>query len=434
MAGRFNSKFKKRTSHNTSNIKTSSSPIVSKPKPQIKTSRPKPVRTTPRGETLRDNPIVSALSYNPFLPEVSAEPYDPNIGRDDKFIEQSPDEYNLKNKSDISEDTYDGYREDPNAKSLGTYNELYGGSRSNTLRYNENSAFGSSEEVIGAMSNSFIFPGTPLKPFKDNKYEDLASGDIGAHTSAYTEGTSFFIDGDANNKDPSNIGFKEGEEIPKQTPAGFEIATVTDYLANDGQGETRGSYYKPGNATPDAHQKALDLQAQYKMENEVQSFYHKNLTAGNINDDMFGQLHSKIDKYKIGKDYKDELYSFYDTKRTKYKESSAFGGYEGFGTNTTHKTGKVDGVQASNWGFGNITPNNSNKAETTKAKIDKNPLSVSEHDFANYLVSTGQNTKPGGFDKFYNGTGTGFMDLTKINDKGNKNNKPVWFDYKDLGY
>ena len=61
---------------------------------------------------------------------------------------------------------------------------------------------------------------------------------------------------------------------------------------------------------------------------------------------------------------------------------STYGGYEGLGSNTTHKTGKVDGVQASNWDFGNTTSWKPSKAEKIKAKIDKEgPLSVEKADY-----------------------------------------------------
>ena len=86
MAGRFNSKFKKRTSHNTSNIRTQSSPTVSKSPPPRKTvSKPTPVRNTPRGSTLTSN-VVNTLSHNPFtIQEATAqESYDTNVAAADE--------------------------------------------------------------------------------------------------------------------------------------------------------------------------------------------------------------------------------------------------------------------------------------------------------------------------------------------------------------
>ena len=386
MAGRFGSKFKKRTSHTTSNIRTSSSPTVSKPQPPRKTvSKPTPVRTTPRGSTLRDNPIVSALSSNPFLPEATAEPYDTNIGLDDKFIEQPADQYNIVSADASPDDRlflpkagevdYDPSKihtelqpaynyenkqvwEILNDKGWGGVLEGAGQELGNAWEnlwkpnYDpvDAAADPTPDNTDGQVDPMAVY--AQENPFTDHQPDnvitgDLEAGTIGAHVPAYTEGTSFFIDGDVNNKDPSNIGFKEGEKIQKQTPPGYAISYVKDYMANDGQGEYRAQFYKPGNATAEAHQEALDLQARTKFENELQSFYHSNITAGNMNDDMMKGLHNKIDKVKMSKDYKDELYSFYDTKRTDFNSK---------------KTNKK-----------------LSKAEKIKAKIDKDCVACYRH-------------------------------------------------------
>jgi len=106
---------------------------------------------------------------------------------------------------------------------------------------------------------------------------------------------------------------------------------------------------------------------------------------------MMKGLHDKIDKVKKSKDYKDELYSFYDTKRTDFNSK---------------KTNKK-----------------LSKAEKIKAKFDKDPLSVEKPDMAKFMVFTGQNMIPKG----------NYFDNKSIKND-DKKNKPIWFDYKDLGY
>jgi hypothetical protein len=392
MAGRFGSKFKKRTSHTTSNIKTQSSPTVSKPPPPRRVSKPTPVRNTPRGSTLTSN-VVNTFSHNPFtIQEATAqESYDTNIAADEGTKFQDVSKMSLYDKDDPTQ-----------IHPENEWNPLdpttWFGSGTSPSTYNPVEASGE------LMDEKDLTP-----QFKDNTYEDLAPGTFGSHVPAYTAGTSSFIDGDASNKDPSNIKFTEGEEIPKQIPQGYKEAYVTDYLANDGQGEYRGQFYKPGNATADAHQEALDLQARTKFENSIQSNYFQNFTAGNMNDDMMKGLHNKIDKVKMSKDYKDELYSFYDTKRIDFNSK---------------KTNKK-----------------LSKAEKIKAKIDKDPLSVSEKEYNQFSVFTGQNIKRPDYGEAL-GMGKTFTqeDYKDMFTPGikkediNKKNKPIWFDYQDLGY
>jgi hypothetical protein len=380
MAGRFGSKFKKRTSLNTSNIRTSSSPTVSRPPPR-RVSKPSPVRTS--------SSKINKLSLDISPQKAWGAGANTGTSATDDFVKPSTYE-------DAPMSEFDAGKKDHIENSGTQDNNIF------TTIGNWFKPYDNPVEAGAVLMEEKDLKKDLTPQFKDNKYEDLAPGTFGSHVSPYTAGTSSFIDDDETNRDPSNIKFTEGEEIPQEKPSGYKEATVADYLANDGQGEYRGQFYKPGNATADAHQEALDLQARTKFENSIQSNYFQNFTAGNMNDDMMKGLHNKIDKVKMSKDYKDELYSFYDTKKTDFNSK---------------KTNKK-----------------LSKAEKIKAKFDKDPLSVSQEDMAKFSVYTGQNIKPGGFDEFYNGTGTGFMDLTKINDKGNKKNKPIWFDYQDLGY
>ena len=429
-SGRFNSKFKKRTSHNTSNIKTSSSPIVSKPR---KVSRPTPVRTTPRGSTLTSN-VVNAVSHNPFtIPKAEAyESYDTNTATADEGTKFTQEGYDPNITPPVK-----GPIDDPNVDG----NFTMPGGKEEAVWYNPFSWFGNVDLGEGSDPNYINKEAGAATPGVIPETEVTWNDDeLQPRTNLFTDG------GDLPHATKNTIANavisahfdKDGKKVEEKTvpysdfaPDGAIIANVKDYVT----GEQRKSYYhNSGRVSAEDHQAALDQQAIWQFENSIQSNYFKNITAGNMNDDMFKGLHDKIESSKVPKWKKEELWGEYADKNTNYKSRSTYGGYEGLGSNTTHKTGKVDGVQASNWDFGNTTSWKPNKAETTKAEIDKDILSVSKHDFAKYLVSTGQNTKPGGFDEFYNGTGTGFLDLTKINDKGGKKNKPIWFDYQDLGY
>jgi len=477
MAGRFGSKFKKRTSHTTSNIKTQSSPTVSKSPPPRKTvSKPTPVRNTPRGSTLTSN-ISSTLSRIPsldvVLPEAAAEliesrrdvtidPIDDYVIPDDTTIDQTD---SLENASDWREgDSYRQYIGD-DIKQDDIVSGGFGGFAGDnnlikgfsdwltdwTQSYNPKEG-----GAVDSPTDNTDGQADPLAVYaQENPFTD--GGDL-PHATKNTIADAVipaYTDEDGNKVEEKTVpysdfapGYHGGEVVGK---TGAKIGIINDYIT----GEQRKSYYHPGSVSAEDHQAALDQQAIWQFENSIQSNYFKNITAGNMNDDMFKGLHDKIESSKVPKWKKEELWGEYTDKSTNYKSRSTYGGYEGLGSNTTHKTGKVDGVQASNWDFGNTTSWKPSKAETTKAKIDKDPLSVSGDDMAKFAVFTGQNIKPGGFDEFYNGTGTGSItSSTKINDKddkiwvgsknydyisynndnNNKKNKPIWFDYKDLGY
>jgi hypothetical protein len=368
MAGRFNSTFNKRTSHTTSNIRTQSSPTVSRPPPH-RVSKPSPVKTS--------SSKINKLSLNIGVNKAWGAGANTATSATKDFVKPSTyedapmSEFDAGNKDHIENS---GIQDNNIFTTIGNWFKPY-----------------DNPVEAGAVLMEEKDLTQDISQFKDNTYEDLEEGDIGAHVSAYTAGTSSFIDKDASNKDPSNIKFTESEEIPYKVPEGHAMAKVTDYLANEGQGEWRGQFYKPGNATAEKHQAALDLQAKTKFENEIQSNYFQNFTAGNMNDDMMKGLHDKIDKVKKSKDYKDELYSFYDTKRTDFNSK---------------KTNKK-----------------LSKAEKIKAKFDKDPLSVEKPDMAKFMVFTGQNMIPKG----------NYFDNKSIKND-DKKNKPIWFDYKDLGY
>jgi hypothetical protein len=443
MAGRFGSKFKKRTSHNTSNIRTQSSPTVSKPisQPKTKVSKPSPVRTTPHGSTLRDNPIVSALSSNPFLPEAAAEPIesrrdvtidpiDDYVIPDDITIDQNN---SLENASDWREgDSYRQYIGD-DIKQDDMVSGGFGG-------------FAGDNNLIKGISDwwtdwtqSYNPKKVAADPPTDNTDGQVDPMAVYAQENPFTDGGDLphatkntiadavipaYTDEDGNKVEEKTVpysdfapGYHGGEVVGK---TGAKIGIINDYIT----GEQRKSYYHPGSVSAEDHQAALDQQAIWQFENSIQSNYFKNITAGNMNDDMMKGLHDKIESSKVPKWKKEELWGEYTDKSTNYKSRSTYGGYEGLGSNTTHKTGKVDGVQASNWDFGNTTSWKPSKAEKIKAKIDKEgPLSVEKADMAKFMVFTGQNMIPGGnyFDNKF----------LKINDK---KNKPIWFDYKNIGY
>jgi len=120
-----------------------------------------------------------------------------------------------------------------------------------------------------------------------------------------------------------------------------------------------------------------------------------------MNDDMMKGLHNKIDKVKMSKDYKDELYSFYDTKRTDFNSK---------------KTNKK-----------------LSKAEKIKAKIDKDPLSVSEKEMNQFLVFTGQNKRPEYGEALGMGSVPNYEEMFTPGGKiNNKKDKPNWLGYEDL--
>jgi hypothetical protein len=423
MAGRFNSKFKKRTSHNTSNIKTSSSPTVSRPPPR-KVSRPTPVRTTPRGSTLTSN-VVNAVSHNPFtIPKAEAyESYDTNIATSDEGTKFTQEGYDPNITPPVK-----GPIDDPNVDG----NFTMPGGKEEAVWYNPFSWFGNIDLGEGSDPNYINKEAGAATPGVIPETEVTWNDDeLQPRINPFTDG------GDLPHATKNTIANavisahfdKDGKKVEEKTvpysdfaPDGAIIANVKDYVT----GEQRKSYYhNSGRVSAEDHQAALDQQAIWQFENSIQSNYFKNITAGNMNDDMFKGLHDKIESSKVPKWKKEELWGEYADKNTNYKSRSTYGGYEGLGSNTTHKTGKVDGVQASNWDFGNTTSWKPNKAETTKAKIDKG-TKVEELEMNRYLTFTGQNIKP-----IY---GDGWMKIPKDDDKGGKKNKPIWFDYQDLGY
>ena len=411
MAGRFGSKFKKRTSHTTSNIKTQSSPTVSKPPPPRRVSKPSPVKTS--------SSKINKLSLNIGVNKAWGAGANTATSATKDFTKPSTKDNSIPVVGETP--PFD----DPTPMGRDWFSDFL----NDGLGYTPVSASGVLTEEKDLIPLSPLATYTEENPFTDG--EDLPHATKNTITDAVIPA---HFDKDKNKVEEKTVpysdfapGYRGGEVVGKD---GAEIGIIRDYVT----GEQRKSYYHPGSVSAEDHQAALDQQAIWQFENSIQSNYFKNITAGNMNDDMFKGLHDKIESSKVPKWKKEELWGEYADKNTNYKSRSTYGGYEGFGSNTTHKTGKVDGVQASNWDFGNTTSWKPNKAEKIKAKIDKDPLSVSQEDMAKFSVSTGQNIKPGGFDEFYNGTGTGFMDLTKINDKGNKKNKPIWFDYQDLGY
>ena len=121
-----NQKFQKSTSISTSNINKVSTTSTTK--------RPNPASQHNTDWRLRD-----IISFDP-LPSVSAD---------------RGDNYEIPTTPDMT-----GYKEDPNAESYGTYEELYnspGGYRSNTSRFSTNIA-----EAVKTPEQPFIIPNSPV--------------------------------------------------------------------------------------------------------------------------------------------------------------------------------------------------------------------------------------------------------------------------------
>jgi hypothetical protein len=415
MAGRFGSKFKKRTSHNTSNIRTQSSPTVSKPisQPKTKVSKPTPVRTTPHGSTLTSN-VVNTLSHNPFTIQkaTAQEPYDTNIAAADEGTKfQDVSKMSLYDKDDPTQihpekewNIFDPTTWFGSGTSPSTYNPV------DAAADNTDNTDGQADPLATYTKENPFTDGEDLPHATKNTIAD-------AVIPAYTDEDGKIVEEKTIPYSDFAPGYHGGEVVGK---TGAEIGIINDYIT----GEQRKSYYHPGSVSAEDHQAALDRQAVGQYQNYIQKDYFNQITSGNMNDDMMKGLHNKIESSALPAAFKQEIWDEYDTKRTDYKSRSTYGGYEGLGSNTTHKTGKVDGVQASNWDFGNITSWKPSKAEKIKAKIDKEgPLSVEKADMAKFMVFTGQNMIPGGnyFDNKF----------LKIDDK---KNKPIWFDYENLGY
>jgi hypothetical protein len=220
---------------------------------------------------------------------------------------------------------------------------------------------------------------------------------------------------------PQSIGGaynKDNKWVSAKSKEGSTISTIFDY----GNNEFRtGSYNLPSNVSQSAHQAALDRQAMYKFENQIQSAYSTMLREsgpGNrLNEKNFLNLKSQINQSNISQSKKDDMISEYTNKITNYQKAAG-----GYGTSNP-------------WSFGTKSSSNPNKAERLQNKLDSGGQ-LTEKERKYLAVVTGKNKAPQ-YDSIGMGQvpDYGEMFTPGVTDKVlKKKEQPIWFDYQDIGY
>ena len=388
MAGRFGSKFKKRTSHNTSNINTSSSTTVSKPisQPKTKVSKPTPVRNTPYGNTLTSN-VVNTLTHNPFtLQEATAEPYDPNtVAAEEGTKFQDTSKMSLYDENDPTQ--------------IHVEKEPF-----NILGYD----------------------------WANNRWDFGGDGHNPVEAGATPGGETEVIDNELEIRT-----FTTPEPLPKvdygdATPGGNASFSVKDYAGNE---ERRQDIWLHPNVSSEQHQAALDRQMETKLANQIQRDYVASLRGGSFDQSGnlvkgktmmptqqgFDSFLDKIDTYNIPISEKAEITKHYNEKKDR------LGSFDSSGM----------------WEMGRTKSKNPNKAERLKIKASSGEkLSKKEK---NYLaVVSGKNYVDDYGVALGMGQGINFTatDYTKMFESGitkadiakynPKKPKPNWLGYEDI--
>lgn len=404
MAGRFGSKFKKRTSHTTSNINKSSSPTVSKPisQPKIKKSKPTPVRTTPRGSTLTSN-VVNTLSNNPFTMKTAEayESYDPNTATAEEGTKFTQEGYDPNIIPPVK-----GPIDDPNVDGNFTM-------PSEAVWWNPISWFGNTD-------------------FGEGSDPNYINKEVGATPPPDIETEVTWNDDELQPRT-----FTTPEPLPKvdygdATPGGNASFSIKDYVKNEER--TQDIWLHP-NVSSEQHQAALDRQMEAKLANQIQRDYVASLRGGSFDQSGnlvkgktmmptqqgFDSFLDKIDTYNIPISEKAEITKHYNEKKDR------LGSFDSSGM----------------WEMGRTKSKNPNKAERLKIKAASGEkLSKKEK---NYLaVVSGKNYVDDygvalGMGQGINFTATDYAkmfepgitkaDIAKYNpDKP----KPNWLGYEDL--